>query len=528
MGNKKAIYRLSTSVILAVCLTACCPRRHYTFQSPNALAFEVDEGKHATTESEAHIALIADNQFHNLHGNPDYYESAAIDNAVSSAVHPGASNAMAPLAFEYLLGNQSSLQKADLVLHLGDAMDLGCRNEFTTFLRIMKESRLPWLFIPGNHDGNFFGNIYPKKYSRRWQPSCRTPDTEKPPRFDKNAMIRAYADLRFGSVAYTDEGTFHHARGDLDVNGHGVSYRIYLHKTKPWRSYILQKVELKNTPTTILLLDTNTYRTAPKIRGAVLTCVKVPNFTGELTRRQEDEADEWINGLRENDRLVIAGHHHFKAMKGRRDWIRTRLQGRGVLYLSGHTHSGYHGRYGDVMELNVSSLIGWPLGYRDLYILKNGRGYASHETLMTNPKKFGGLPVRCDTTKPKALEIVARQSRRGIFNQHKDMVTEAIAAFHILHEFGRRLEDPNYSATSFAKNKYKKMGLAALKVEIRDAERRVMGLLESLPPAQRTLIREQAWCQLFWSAKSDIPFLKRKFKKYKIRKHGDSLRILFR
>lgn len=137
----------------------------------------------------------------------------------------------------------------------------------------------------------------------------------------------------------------------------------------------------------LLLLDTANYPSAPT---DLLTMTRKlrsnPGTTAGIEEAQWKEITRVVNALAPGDRLLLAGHHPLAdwQLERKGNPLRGRLTtlaqtigertGQPVIYLSAHTHTGYavHHRDPDIIEINIGSLIDWPISYRTLELLEDG------------------------------------------------------------------------------------------------------------------------------------------------------------
>jgi hypothetical protein len=84
---------------------------------------------------------------------------------------------------------------AKLVVHLGDAANVSCTNEFHRFAKVMLEQRLPWVMAPGNHDSLMMGNFSRQSLEGPfWEDECASRRGIEAPdeHMDKNEFLEQY------------------------------------------------------------------------------------------------------------------------------------------------------------------------------------------------------------------------------------------------------------------------------------------------------------------------------------------------
>lgn len=204
------------------------------------------------------------------------------------------------------------------VFSLGDASDVSCIGEFSRFLEVMRP--LPWLGVPGNHDGYYMGNmaLRPDATHRAaedtWQGACQHSSPLAPFNLDGIERLERFFIEDLGSgLTHVRQGTLTKTHGiwmylnDLAARlGHpedaenisswkktpdGEWYRYALHgefsyedktievsaraliaaldpaerkheKSRAWQASLVQDVTLPDG-THVLLIDTSDYAVTP-------------------------------------------------------------------------------------------------------------------------------------------------------------------------------------------------------------------------------------------------------------------------
>jgi hypothetical protein len=184
----------------------------------------------------------------------------------------------------------------------------------------------------------------------------------------------------------------------------------HIDREAPWESYLTQEVEISTADrmgerggVSMLILDTSQYGYQPCLDYAVFSTImtlgktmQVAGTHGNLLWNQLDCAlRPIVEQLRsEGRRWVIAGHHPYGEIsthsRTRFDEIREPC---GVpLYLSAHSHFGEYRwhqsdrREGAWLELNVGSVLDWPMEYRDFQLL--GSQDDPHSTIALHSRRY--------------------------------------------------------------------------------------------------------------------------------------------
>jgi hypothetical protein len=273
------------------------------------------------------------------------------------------------------------------VIHLGDALNLSCREEYDRFLATMSKARKVWFMAPGNHDGIYFGSSGNK---REWETAC---DGGGGP-FTKAEFVEAY--LRDVLAGRSGAGLRHRgdpgaaefaryfrgqARADWPYRGgrqswlRRVAWRID-HKA-PHRSFVLQELDAGrpgSRPTRYILLDSSNYKDSPEL--IPIPPHVNPGATGDLDDEQLERLGQWLaQDASDRPLTVFFAHHPFAALTARaRDKLDDLRRKYGVLtYVSAHTHHGTYFVNGEDdagwLELNVGSMVDWPIEFRSFQVL---------------------------------------------------------------------------------------------------------------------------------------------------------------
>lgn len=367
------------------------------------------------------IALIADNQLHNIYSDPvKMYRTANTDKLISTSIRSALLDFYGQDVLHYVVAEELE----DLpIVHLGDACDFSCTGEFAKFCRIMKNASRGWVMAPGNHDGYFFGNEHRSKTNSTWMDACRNAGHP----LTKDRFIRYYLAALIGQK--TPEATM--LREYMQISESDAENLVYmsseklrdlipdtgdwlktgeeatlLHavvwdidRKKPWKSYIVQRLVLdKPNPSPAdpsiggILVDTCQYRYAPKI----FTFPFQPaGQNGQVLGNQLDVIRKWVTpsqsppgddqsklkrGKQSGDLWILMGHHPFNAIlpSGQKGLEKIRESSWMPLYFSAHTHDGnfiIHETGDDSwLELNIGSILDWPLEYRTFAIGRRDEG----------------------------------------------------------------------------------------------------------------------------------------------------------
>lgn len=365
------------------------------------------------------VVFIADNQHVEDHGYSIGEQSFFADQFIPVARRPALTNVFSLRILEYVLKTElanAARPAADVVIHLGDAINNGCVSEFREFSAVMSAhtkdvlgNTVPWYMAPGNHDSFFLGISHPlKDVSSRFLPSnlenrkywfalCRNMrsfDRIAPvgaidaPIMTKQKFIKSYLkavvprvtiDLDFGTL---DDSSRYAKIGKQN----GIALRCsedtgakHLHrvcwsttKDKPWQGFVVQEVRLPIGDTgkfhSLLLVDTCDYLQPPQLLNVRM--FQGAGNNGAMSDAQLAIIEMWLRDNKESGVVTtLVGHHPFHSLN-RRSWFgfrfgTTRVGGQFrnwanqdlfKRYYSAHTHSGFSASH-DTNEDSSASFV---------------------------------------------------------------------------------------------------------------------------------------------------------------------------
>ncbi len=329
------------------------------------------------------VLILADNQLNYLFGNPVWSISAATDKISRVALRPVEQDMYSPLVLETVLRNL----KDRFVIHLGDATNTACSEEYDRFTAMMTKTRAGssrWVMAPGNHDAYLFGVTQDTTVNQKnWKAACR--DGGVP--LTKDLLVTKYLEqLRrqfpgFDRYLESKHGGRIPAEGMWPDNpenrGDGflaaIAWKISTDQNEQNRSFVVQEINLTRKGMTprisAILLDTTQYSSPP---------VTIPVFgvnaglSGSILKDQMAHVERWA--ARPSDagkRQILMGHHPYATLSSSSrelvDTIRARY--RVDLYFSAHTHFGKaivneQQNGSNWLEINVGSITDWPIEFR--------------------------------------------------------------------------------------------------------------------------------------------------------------------
>jgi hypothetical protein len=339
------------------------------------------------------LLLVADGQIHNLFAKPIPERNLSVDMVVGTAIRSPQLDMYSPDVLRWILENGAG--NTEVILHLGDAIDLACDGEWRQFLEVMSHAGKPWLMVPGNHECYHFGTYDPRNKAI-WQDAAYHAGSP----ITKDRIIRLYVAAILGQ---DDPGTsaLAGALGLEQVRKQGAfalesripdrfeweapeGVRGYLEavvwridRERPWRSFIVQRADLSGRgPLSLecraILMDSCQYGELPALTPNAwdnylpeLNC----GLTGELLADQLRIVRRWVEEARQLKLLVA--HHPLNSIVAKSqsslEWLWA--QAKVGAFISGHTHDGHfedhdlgNGRTG--LEINVGSTSDWPMEWR--------------------------------------------------------------------------------------------------------------------------------------------------------------------
>jgi hypothetical protein len=150
-------------LLLSVCALIGCAKRQLLFESP-----PVDKSKELTQK----ILIIGDSQ-QRIHGTPVLLTSNLVDQYVTDVTkRPIQQELFSKYLMKYII-NQKDGGHDVPVVHLGDMLDVSCKNEWLKVKEILR-SKKDFVLMPGNHDGFMQGNFYSEKqlFISSWAEMC--------------------------------------------------------------------------------------------------------------------------------------------------------------------------------------------------------------------------------------------------------------------------------------------------------------------------------------------------------------------
>jgi hypothetical protein len=355
------------------------------------------------------VALMADSQIHYLYGMPRSVLHTEFGDKATAQTRAAIRPVQLDFYGRYLLDYMLQDIKEDII-YLGDALDVSCKQELTTFTRLLaRNPERVWVMAPGNHDGYFLG-VHHWGDRAAWDEACGA-DVAGNGALDKANFVEAYlhALTRNGSdktgtlaEALRDgkDGWRHPRPGEPSLLR---AARWSIDHARPWRSFVVQELDLSlagvkpgSQPRVVaFLLDTVAYSDRPTMPPWSLLQGFDTGSWGDLVEAQVRILEEWTERAADEGAVVLfMGHHPHEALldRGRAalDGLLRKTGSR--LYVSAHTHAGHWIAHDDApqswVELNVGSTLDWPPEYRYLTVSDTDAGVVVHSPLERMDEAF--------------------------------------------------------------------------------------------------------------------------------------------
>lgn len=341
--------------------------------------------------------VVSDCQIHNLLSKSVPERNLSAEAGAATAIRPPQLDLFSGDVLGWIL--REGAPDAEVVLHLGDALDLACEEEFSQFVGIMESGGRPWFMAPGNHDCYYFGT-YDPEHVALWDDACflagaRLPKDrfirlyvaalvrQREPGVDALAEALGLAGRREEPLASLADAVPDSFAWRAPAGSGALLSRIEwrIDPKEPWRSFLVQAVDTtapgeSRWTAQVVLMDSCQYQRRPGLipnAWEIWPLALNVGFTGKMLPDQLRVVRSWLEDPDAPRTTVLMSHHPFDGYAPRTRssvaWL-WREHPVGLL-ATGHTHEGYF-RYHDVgddqdeLELNLASTTDWPMEWRTL------------------------------------------------------------------------------------------------------------------------------------------------------------------
>ncbi|MCA3180062.1 MAG: metallophosphoesterase [Burkholderiaceae bacterium] len=340
------------------------------------------------------IIAVGDTQEHHSTGYPLHDNDSAVDAYVEVTQRPPEQ----PLFGRRILEWALTRHQDEPFIHLGDLLDLSCRNEARRVRDTFRTVRSPGAILPGNHDGLMFG-IYGYDVlaaaldpgAAKWNRACRrgaSPDDAGHRTGNEALTKRDFIAMYFEALT---EGPRPlpglqppPASGERRVSWRDPRPSAYLSAIEAKvldghryaDSFLAQRLRLPRAPGAtrgVVLIGLDTNQAGALVSTWDTLMGRSPGSQGHVHPDQLLAIEGWLDeAIRDGDIVVFAGHHNWRSLGLPTRTLLRSVMGRldhPLVYLSAHTHSGFWAVHRELarrplLELNVSSLSDWPIAYR--------------------------------------------------------------------------------------------------------------------------------------------------------------------
>ena len=396
---------IPTALLLALAATACLRADPVPAFTP---AWEPFDAAAAGWERTREALLVSDCQLHNLYSYPLPDRNLSAESAVHTAIRPPQLDLFSADTLAWILRNGAP--EADVVLHLGDALDLACEGEFARFAEVMEAAGRPWFMAPGNHDSYYFG-VYDPEHVTLWDDACHGAGR----RLSKDVFLRLYlatllrqrgagTDALVDSLGLTAvRDAPRAALGDMlppvfewhappGTPGFLDAIAWSIDVERPWRSFLLQAIDMtregsEELRVRALLLDSCQYQRRPVMVPNGWRSYPVALNCGNAGQMLPDQL-RLIRAWLEEDTSrfhAFMCHHPFDALapesRSSLGWLWESFEV--TTLVTAHTHLGYYAHHDlggaqDRLELNIASTTDWPMEWRAFSGYRNLEGTAAY------------------------------------------------------------------------------------------------------------------------------------------------------
>ena len=378
------------------------------------------QGKKALNKS---IMFVGDPQIHNIYGFQLKQMSKLSDVVSKFTIRPPELNILAPLVLEYLIQQGAKNHKSNLIVVVGDTINIACSGEYASFLDALNRGnrgRLPILMAHGNHDSYLLGTVNhylptdkvhdwkPRKMQTSklptdeswwggsnkvsstgnisWRGACLKPSlgqkTLSSP-MNKSRWLAKYIDMlkKSGATIQTRNNNsqpdgeviamnFASKPGSplvkLNFKAKGLWYPPKLRRTpsrsnllRTYKSFIVQKIDYDNSR--VIIIDTSVCEKTRSFLGYVATNTGINACIGDP---QFKIIEEYASRLPKNHKLVLVGHFPMGdiAKKERQRLLNILSAHKHWVYMSAHEHSvTSQANWKTGVEINIGSTTDWPM-----------------------------------------------------------------------------------------------------------------------------------------------------------------------
>jgi len=366
------------------------------------------------------VMVVADNQFTNLLAYPHLIRTKLIDKVISVSIRPPQLDLFSKDMFEYSIKNHA---QGKYLIHLGDALNLGCKNEWKTFTKVINSNadvHKGWVMAPGNHDFFFYGNGGGSRAFKKtglknlWEKVCQTDYPVKKPQkykthlLSKDVFVEYYLEeLEKQNLGFSRNKMKCYIRmAKKDRHEPKTELRVCLYESEDenafvqkvysvlplsndlrvsYKALLIQELNLAHNkkghaPIKAILMDSTDYPESPLLPAfrlssgrSFVTASQNAGQVGSFRETQLSVVKNWIE-QDSNSTFLLMAHHPVdtfnKQSKEGLDKITNQFPN--TVYVSAHTHGGHTKEYDHFNELNLGSMTDFKPQYINLEHTQKG------------------------------------------------------------------------------------------------------------------------------------------------------------
>ena len=380
------------------------------------------------------ILLVGDNQYNNIYTDPAILRNFYADKLTKVAIRPPQLDIFSKELFDLTLQEHKSREK--FVIHLGDALNIACLNEWNRFENSLLSSvdKNKFVMAPGNHDFYWYGvsSGQGSKPKERWATACDNtypiPNDEgnESKRFTKGKFINRY--LAYIPLYYPPNTTGEYTAKSKDAFIQRIFVQRFPTELDEYKSFLVQQITIPSQYRAKslkgIVIDTANYEKRPlNVLGYFqINGYRNPGNISGITKAQQLIIEKWSEEYREKrEKFMIFGHHPLKEFESKeKQWITNLIDKNpyAIGYISAHTHLGYVFSK-EVIEVNVGSITDYPNEIRNLHADGSKLSSTLYPIRVEELKESKWCSSRYDYTyAPYDSYTSYKQVQRGLYTAH--------------------------------------------------------------------------------------------------------------
>ncbi len=380
------------------------------------------------------ILLVGDNQFNNIYTDPAILRNFYADKLTKVAIRPPQLDIFSKELLDLTLQQHKSKEK--LVIHLGDALNIACLNEWNRFEDSLVSSvdKNKFVMAPGNHDFYWYGVSAGQgsTLKQQWATACDNtypvPNDEgnESKRFTKGKFINRY--LAYIPIYYPQDTTGEYTADTKDAFVQRIFVQRFATEHDEYSSFLIQEITIpsqyRQKSLKGIVIDTANYDKRPlNVLGYLqINGYRNPGNMAGITKAQQIIIEKWSEEHRKRkEKFMIFGHHPLEEFESKeKKWITDIIDKNpyAIGYISAHTHSGYIVD-AKVIEVNVGSITDYPNEVRNLHANASKLSSTLYPLRVKTLKESKWCSERYNYTHaPNDSYTSYKQAQRGLYTAH--------------------------------------------------------------------------------------------------------------